>query len=216
MKKIAKVLIAVLAVVLVLEGLIAFDVIRNPLAPKTPVAEYGPSVSVNEVLEESLHKIGELYTMEYSYTMLSTTTNPLKVLGIEMPVGEKKLSYQYSGDLRVGVDLAEASVKKTGNVITITFPQLIAHNTYDEDSVEFYDVKQYSFNKTALEAYQASRVANEEDIKKKAEAKGIYDKAKENLAQMMDNQVQTILALADVEEKYEVRVVVSSEEVNYT
>ena len=214
MKKLGKWLVAVLAVVVAVEGLIAFDVIPNPFK-RTPVVEYGPSVRVNEVLEESLNEIGELYTMEYTYTMQSTTTDPLRIFGIEMPVGEKRLSYLYSGSLRVGVDLTKAKVREKNNVITVTFPELIAHNTYDENSVEFYDVKQYSFNKTALENYQASRIANEDDIRAKAEEHGIYEKAKENLKTILQNQLNSILEMTDAEKTYTIEIVIERDEVNF-
>ena len=215
MKKIGRILAAALIVVVAVEGLIAFDIIPNPFGKRTSVAEYGPAVRVNEVLEESLNEIGELYTMEYTYTMLSTTTNPLSIFGFEMPVGEKKLSYLYSGNLRVGVDLTKARVRERDHVITVTFPELIAHNTIDEDSVEFYDVKQYSFNKKALENYQASRIANEDDIRAKAESLGIYEKAKENLQTILTNQLQSVLKMTESEEEYTIEIVIEKEAVNY-
>ena len=215
MKKIGRWFVVVLALVVVAEGLIAFDVIPNPFRKRTPLVEYGEAVRINETLEESLHEIGELYTMEYTYTMQSTTTNPLSIFGFEMPVGEKKLSYLYSGSLRVGVDLAKASVRERNQVITVTFPKLIAHNTYDENSVEFYDVKQYSFNKTALENYQASRIANEDDIRAKAEEHGIYEKAKENLKTILQNQLNSILEMTDAEKTYTIEVVIERDEVNF-
>ena len=214
MKKIGKWFVAILALVVVAEGLIAFDVIPNPFRKRTPFVEYGEAVRINETLEESLHEIGELYTMEYTYTMQSTTTNPLSIFGFEMPVGEKKLSYLYSGSLRVGVDLAKASVRERNQVITVTFPKLIAHNTYDENSVEFYDVKQYSFNKKALENYQATRIANEADILAKAEEHGIREKAVENLKVMLNNQLKAILDITGSEEQYTIEVVVESEELD--
>ena len=76
MKKIGKWFVAILALVVVAEGLIAFDVIPNPFRKRTPVVEYGEAVRINETLEESLHEIGELYTMEYTYTMQSICVDP--------------------------------------------------------------------------------------------------------------------------------------------
>ena len=216
MRGLLRTAIGILTAVILLEVLVMTDVLHIPfLTNHTPVVEYGEDVRVDEVISESLNEIGELYTMEYCYTMLSSTTNPLQIFGIEMPVGEKRLSYIYSGTLRVGVDLAAAKIDEVGNAITVTFPEMIANNTYDEDSIEFYDVKQYSFNKKALETYQASRIANLEAVKEKAAAAGIYDRAKVNLESMLDREIAAVLRAAGVTEHYDVHVVIRSDEVKF-
>ena len=149
MKKVGKakaIIIAILVIIIVLEALAFTDVIKLPWPKSSRIISQGDPTTTNEVVEESLVGIGELYTMEYSYTMQSTTTNPIEVFGIEMPLGENKLSYLYSGALQVGVDLEQAKTTMAGKVITVTFPELIAENTYDENSVEFYDALTYCNN----------------------------------------------------------------------
>lgn len=216
MRGLLRTAIGVLSAVILLEVLVMTDVLHLPfLKDHAPVVEYGEDIRATEVISESLNEIGELYTMEYCYTMLSSTTNPLQIFGIEMPVGEKRLSYIYSGTLRVGVDLAAAKIDEVGNAITVTFPEMIANNTYDEDSIEFYDVKQYSFNKKALETYQASRIANLEEVKAKAADAGIYDRARDNLSSMLDRQINAVLRAAGVTTHYDVHVVIRSDEVKY-
>ena len=218
MKKVGKakaIIIAILVIIIVLEALAFTDVIKLPWPKSSRIISQGDPTTTNEVVEESLVGIGELYTMEYSYTMQSTTTNPIEVFGIEMPLGENKLSYLYSGALQVGVDLEQAKTTMAGKVITVTFPELIAENTYDENSVEFYDVKQHWFNKQALENYQASRIANLNDIKKRAEELGIYDKAKDNLKDILQNQFNAVLKQVGKGEDYTVNIVIESDDVNY-
>lgn len=218
MKKVGKakaIIIAILVIIIVLEALAFTDVIKLPWPKSSRIISQGDPTTTNEVVEESLVGIGELYTMEYSYTMQSTTTNPIEVFGIEMPLGENKLSYLYSGALQVGVDLEQAKTTMAGKVITVTFPELIAENTYDENSVEFYDVKQHCFNKQALENYQASRIANLNDIKKRAEELGIYDKAKDNLKDILQKQFNAVLKQVGKGEDYTVNIVIESDDVNY-
>ena len=218
MKKVGKakaIIIAILVIIIVLEALAFTDVIKLPWPKSSRIISQGDPTTTNEVVEESLVGIGELYTMEYSYTMQSTTTNPIEVFGIEMPLGENKLSYLYSGALQVGVDLEQAKTTVAGKVITVTFQELIAENTYDENSVEFYDVQQHCFNKQALENYQASRIANLNDIKKRAEELGIYDKAKDNLKDILQNQFNAVLKQVGKGEDYTVNIVIESDDVNY-
>lgn len=205
----------ILVAVIGAEALALNNVITLPWQKDVVVLDQGDPKTTNEVIEESLNGIGELYTMEYSYTMQSTTTNPMELLGVELPFGEKKLSYLYSGTLKVGVDLARSNTSVVGKVITVTFPELIAENSYDEGSIEFYDVKQYSFTRKALENYQASRIANLDDIKKRAEDLGIYEKAKENLTAILEKQFNAVLGQVGKGSDYTVSLVFTSDDVNY-
>ena len=66
-----------------------------------------------------------------------------------------------------------------------------------------------------MENYQASRIANEKDIRAKAEEHGIYDKAKENLQKILQNQLDSILDMLDTEETYTVQVVIEKEDVHF-
>lgn len=173
--------------------------------------DYGQEVRVIDTVETSLNDIGELLVLDYKYTILNTTKDPLKLFGKEVPFGGKEMTYLYSGNLRVGVDLSTAKVEEKGNTITLTFDKMIAHNSYDEDSLEFFDVKNYSFTKAkdVLEKYQEMRAENLDDVMMQARQDGVYENAASNLDLILTNQVKSILEAADVETEYEIDVVVN-------
>ena len=66
-----------------------------------------------------------------------------------------------------------------------------------------------------MENYQASRIANLNDIKKRAEELGIYDKAKDNLKDILQNQFNAVLKQVGKGEDYTVNIVIESDDVNY-
>ncbi len=174
-------------------------------------------IRVIDTVTESLNDIGELYVMDYAYTMLSDTEHPKEIFGMELPFGAKEMKYIYSGDLRVGVDLTEAQIDQDGYTFTVKFPSMIGHNTYDEGSIEIFDVKNYVFTNAGIEAYQESRLENVEKVKEKAKNAGVYEKAVESLDMLLTNQINAILSAAGVEneEPYEVEVEFDKEEIAF-
>lgn len=215
MKKILTSLIVILVTFIIYVALVSNNILSYPGKRNLRVVEPSSSETTNEVVDEALKGIGELYTMQYVYTMQSTTTDPMEIFGIQLPIGQKKLSYLYSGTLKVGVDLEKASSSVVGDTITVIFPNLIAENSYDEKSIQFYDVKQYSFTRKALENYQASRIANLDDIKQRAEELGIYEEAKDNLQSILEGQLNSILKQVGKGDNYHVNLIIESAEVDY-
>ena len=209
MKKILTSLIVILVTFIIYVALVSNNILSYPGKRNLRVVEPSSSETTNEVVDEALKGIGELYTMQ------STTTDPMEIFGIQLPIGQKKLSYLYSGTLKVGVDLEKASSSVVGDTITVIFPNLIAENSYDEKSIQFYDVKQYSFTRKALENYQASRIANLDDIKQRAEELGIYEEAKDNLQSILEVQLNSILKQVGKGDNYHVNLIIESAEVDY-
>ena len=109
MKKILTSLIVILVTFIIYVALVSNNILSYPGKRNLRVVEPSSSETTNEVVDEALKGIGELYTMQYVYTMQSTTTDPMEIFGIQLPIGQKKLSYLYSGTLKVGVDLEKAS-----------------------------------------------------------------------------------------------------------
>ena len=211
-----KKIISLLVVVGVIFALLAFDVIPNPFIKKeivTPVER----INVNEVIEDSINGIGELYTTSYLYTMHRQISDANQLLGIKLPsLFDNKIDYLYSGNLRVGVDLNKASVDVDGSQITISFPELIAHNTYDESSIDIINGGGLlQSDKESIQKYQKSREDNINDIIQNAEEHDIYNITIDNLQTVLENQILGILKQTNPDKKYILRVKILSPEINY-
>ncbi len=66
-----------------------------------------------------------------------------------------------------------------------------------------------------MENYQASRIANLDDIKQRAEELGIYEEAKDNLQSILEGQLNSILKQVGKGDNYHVNLIIESTEVDY-
>ena len=119
-------------------------------------------------------------------------------------------------DAAEGLNTA-ATIDEHGKTITIRFPNMIGHNTFDENSFEIFDIKNYMFTKAALKAYQEARQENDKVVKEKAEEDGIYTKAYNNLENILTNQVVSFLNAADVDSsKYTIEIIVDDQSILFS
>lgn len=131
------------------------------------------------VLENKLTEISELSSVTYSYTNMAEFENSKDFYGMKVPFTTKSFILTYDGEIKAGVDLADAEVSVRGKTVTITLPEAkILSHELDEDSIEVFDESTSIFNPFKIEDYKSFCRDQEKEMEKKAEAKGLLTEAR--------------------------------------
>lgn len=127
-----------------------------------------------DLLGRQLREVSDLVTVEYRYTNMGKFENTLDFYGWEVPFTTKSFIVSYDGVIRAGVDLAEATVDVSGDVVTITLPAAeIFSNEVLEDSLEVYDETRNLFNPITIEDYTGFTAGQKQSIEAKATENGL-------------------------------------------
>lgn len=135
----------------------AFLLIPRASAEKSKTKVITKSKEVTTmVLSEMLEPASKLTTLEYHYTDAEMFENSKKVFGKKVPFTTDKVIFKYSGVISSGIDLSQLTfeIDNKEKLIKITLPEIqIFSNEIDENSFEFFDVKNSVFTETKLEDY---------------------------------------------------------------
>jgi len=153
------------------------------------------------VLKEKISNIGELATVEYQYTIADSIDNQkIEWLGLT----KKTVAMAIDGILKIGVDVNKIDIQcdELTKTITITLPAATQiSNELFEDTMQILNEDSGLFNKIDLNDASELR----QHIKDKAEAKaveyGLFEKAKENAAQILTLMIE---AMPDVTDNYSI------------
>jgi len=182
-----KILIAVLsALVIILAAISVF------LFTHKPIIAGVISTSAHSVIKESL-PVSEYASLTYRYTSVITHSDSREVVGVKIPLTEKKYIYTYDGIIKLGIDGKAISVKQDGDTIYIMLPPIkVLSHTVDENSIEVYDQTQNIFNQIQVgEAFKINaeqKKIMEEKIKKN----GAYDDAKAAAEQQLKTFIEAL------------------------
>lgn len=120
-------------------------------------------------VEEILIPASELTSLKYSYKDVGLYSKDKKVFGKTVPFTTDEYIYTYSGVVNAGIDLSEVKYQINNDKKTITIvlpePQIFSHEI-DENSFEFYDVKDSVFTEKDLGDFTDQRAELKEEIEK--------------------------------------------------
>ena len=128
---------------------------------------------------EELRNIGELYTAEYTYTDERSHSEYRKAFNCNIPLTEKSLCVLYSGEVKVGYNIADMKYTTIGNVILFSIPEPIVENHINKEVVK--DEENNIFNPINADDYAKLRDGVLEIGLNKAITKGTYETAETNL-----------------------------------
>ncbi len=145
------------------------------------------------VLEEDIHSIKELVSVEYSYTNMARYENHNEFYGVKIPFTTNKFIVTFDGVIKAGIDLQKAVVKLTEDSIVIYLPkaEILAH-TIDFDSLEVSDESYSLFNKLEIRDYSAFTADQQAGIEVKAIEKGILETAESNIKNYLTSYLNMI------------------------
>ena len=115
-----------------------------------------PSPAGELSLEELLESASDLVSLKYYYTDADTYTNSKTAFGKKIPFTTDQVVFKYSGVVNAGIDMSlvryEINDEEQKITLYLPEPKIISHEI-DEDSFEFFDVKNSVFTETKLEDY---------------------------------------------------------------
>lgn len=158
-------------------------------------------------VEKVVKAAKELISYKYSYTDIGEYEKNKKLFKtIKIPFTTDKTLYVYKGKINLGVKLDEIdiSVDQDKKVINVTIPEVeIISNEVDNESFQFYDVKNSIFTKTdlgdfaelseTLQENQAKKVLNDDELMKEAKSS-------------VENSIRDLLYAFTVESGYSINV----------
>ena len=195
------IVITALALVTFAAGLFASDLFGWFL----PSFTNETSVSASTI-EESLHELSELVTLSYHYREIGSFSDQrmLSMFGTNFPIpfGRRSFIITYSGEMKLGINMREASVEVLGSVVFIRLPEahIISHTVF-EDSVELLDETSGLFNRISITDYTNFIIEQKEVATDRALNSGLLVQARENA----ETQIRTLLSALPNMAEYEIR-----------
>ena len=154
-----------------IEELTNTPVVVDPVTPEI----------VQSAISSQMSDISELASAEYLFTNAARFTDTKHIIGIFDWITKKSFVQKWDGSIKAGVKLEDISVHVSGNVITITLPRAeILSYEIDYGSVEVLDEKNNVFNPISVEDKAKFDEETAEEMKARAIANGLLDKAQEN------------------------------------
>ncbi len=134
---------------------------------------------------EELKSIGELNTAEYTYTIeRDPPTEYRKIFNFNVPLTGKSLSVLYSGEVKVGYNIADMKPTIVGKVIFFDIPEPIIENCITKEVVK--DEDNNIFNPIDADDYAKLRNGVLEEGLTNAVAKGTYETAGAELKSILN------------------------------
>ena len=135
------------------------------------------------VLQNELTAMQELGTMTYAYTELGKYETKNEFYGVTLPFTTSSFILTYEGEIKAGVDMAQAKVAREGQTIRVSLPaaQILSHEI-DEKSVQLYDEKTSIFNPFTVKDYTAFYADQKAKVEEKALARGLLAEAEKQAA----------------------------------
>lgn len=160
-------------------------------------------VSQEEVYAR-LQEIDELCTMEYQYSKVGAFDNSLQINGWRVPLTQKQFLLTYSGSLKAGVDLEQATVTIEDHNILIELPPVtILNHVIEEDSIEVYNESGSIFNPISVSDYAAFAQQQKQVVEEEAIERGLLSQAATRTQQCIHD---IVFLTPEVQENYTLEV----------
>lgn len=142
--------------------------------------------------------------MEYRYTKVGKFENSLTLNGWEIPLTKKAFFLAYSGILKAGVDLTQATVDVHNHTIVVTLEDVeILTHTIDEESIEVYDEDKNIFNPISINDYKAFAIQQKTMVEEEVIEDGILSEAATKTKQVIEKCFNMI---PSVKENYQIEI----------
>ncbi len=186
-------LLGIIVLCLSIGGLSGFAVYKknSGKSDKSLIQKESNIVTIN--LEEILESASDLVSLKYYYTDADTYSNSKKAFGKKIPLTTDKVVFKYSGVVSAGIDISlvqyEIDDEKKEITLSLPEPKIISHEI-DEDSFEFFDVKNSVFTETKFEDYTSMVADLKEDKEEYLEEDGeFYKEVLDNAKDVLKNFV---------------------------
>lgn len=95
-------------------------------------------------------------------------------MNLQVPLTEKSFLIRYSGYVKAGIDMSQASVSVSGKNVKVILPKpTIQETVIDEKTIQVFDESMNIFNPTKVGDYQKAIVGEKNKIMQDALGKGI-------------------------------------------
>lgn len=148
-----------------------------------------------EVISSEIREIGELATIENSYTDVMSYSDAKKLFKkFEIGFTRSSLIVKWDGIIKAGIDLKQVELKEDeiAKVITVVLPQakVLSHEIIDE-SIKILEEKDGLFNELKTKDYIDASTITHDHMEKRAIENGLLDKAIENAKPLLTGIINT-------------------------
>lgn len=170
----------------------------NPVSPQI----------VLDTVNSEIRNIGELATIEYDFTNSARFSDSVSLGRWNVPFTEKSFIAKWDGRIKAGIILESVTVEldESAQKIIIHIPkaEILSYETF-YDTVEMLDEKDNIFNKLTIEDKVGFDAATSEDMKNRAIANGLLEKAQKNAETIIS---KILMANPLIAENYTIEFVV--------
>ena len=135
------------------------------------------------VLQQRLAKISELATVSYDYTDIARHKKTEKIWGYSIPGTTSTILLRYSGVIKAGVDLHDATIDviDTTVIFTLPAPKVLSHSV-DPASIKIINQSNGLFSSIKISDFQAFCAAHQDSMQTVAINTGLLKDAAESAA----------------------------------
>lgn len=128
----------------------------------------------SSAIMEKIAYVKELSLVKYNYSGVISYSDYMKFMNLQVPLTEKKFMIRYSGYVKAGIDVSQASVFVSGKNVKVILPKpTIQETVIDEKTIQVFDESMNIFNPTKVADYQKAIVGEKNKIMQDALGKGI-------------------------------------------
>lgn len=166
--------------------------LKEELADRVIVYEEVSTEIDMSIIEEQIHNIGELATVEYLYTDAGRFSDVNQLFGKDISITEKSFIAKWDGTIKAGIDIENVKItyNKIKKTITVDIPKakIISHEL-DENSIETLDQKDGLFNPVKVEDVRVFDAESKAAMEERAIKNGLLEKAEENAQNIIENML---------------------------
>lgn len=145
----------------------------------------------SSAIMEKIAYVKELSLVKYNYSGVISYSDYMKFMNLQVPLTEKKFLIRYSGYVKAGIDVSQASVFVSGKNVKVILPKpTIQETVIDEKTIQVFDESMNIFNPTKVADYQKAIVGEKNKIMQDALGKGILtessDQAHKFITSLLD------------------------------
>lgn len=145
----------------------------------------------SSAIMEKIAYVKELSLVKYNYSGVISYSDYMKFMNLQVPLTEKKFMIRYSGYVKAGIDVSQASVFVSGKNVKVILPKpTIQETVIDEKMIQVFDESMNIFNPTKVADYQKAIVGEKNKIMQDALGKGILtessDQAHKFITSLLD------------------------------
>ena len=159
------------------------------------------------MIEEQIHNIGELATIEYLYTDAGRFSETNQLFGVDIGITEKSFIAKWDGSIKAGINIENIKLtyNKISKTITVSIPaaEILSHEL-DENSIETLDEKDGLFNPLKVEDVRVFDAESKAAMEKRAIDNGLLEKAETNAKNIIYELIKSNPDLKDYKIEFDI------------